>query len=136
MKTLLVSVLFAVAVGACSSDNSSTLATSSGGTVPQGGACSQSTDCESGGLTCAYAINSVNGSAAGCSAKGVCVAMGQCDYQLVCPCNSSTLANVCVTPTYSTIPINSSGTCSGGGSEGGTTTPPADASTGGATSGG
>ncbi|MGO9000134.1 MAG: hypothetical protein ACLQVI_42950 [Polyangiaceae bacterium] len=133
MKTLLVSVLFAVAVGACSSDNSSTLATTAGGTVPQGGACTQSTDCESGGLTCAYAINSVNGSAAGCKATGVCVAMGQCDYELVCPCNSSTLANVCVTPTYSSVPINPSGCAGGGGGDSGTTTtPPAgDAATGG-----
>ena len=57
MKTLLVTVAFAIAVGACSSDSSNALVTGSTGTVPQGGLCTLSTDCEPmQGLTCAFPI--------------------------------------------------------------------------------
>jgi hypothetical protein len=107
MKTLLVSVAFAVAVGACSSDSSNSLVTSSTGTVPQGQPCTQTSDCEPGGLTCAFPIV---GDAGACSKNptSYCVAMAQCDYYLECPCGSTTFANVCVTQDYSMVPIDTS----------------------------
>ena len=110
MKTLLVSVAFAVAVGACSSDSSNSLVTASTGTVPQGQPCTQTSDCEPGGLTCAFPIL---GDAGACSknATAYCVAMAQCDYYLECPCGSTTFANVCVTQDYSIVPINPNGMC-------------------------
>jgi hypothetical protein len=106
MKTLLVTVAFAIAVGACSSDSSNALVTGSAGTVPQGGPCKLSTDCEpSQGLTCAFPIVNDAG-ACSKSAASYCVAMAQCDYNLACPCGSTTFASVCATQTYSAVPIN------------------------------
>jgi hypothetical protein len=122
MKTLLVSVSFALAICACSSDTSNALVTSSLGTVPQGGECTQTSECDSAGLTCAFPIVPDAGICAA-NPTAYCVAMGQCDIELVCPCGSTTAANVCVTSDYSIVPINASptATCLGGG----------DASTGG-----
>jgi hypothetical protein len=125
MKTLLVSVSFALALCACSSDTSNSLVTSSLGSVPQGGECTQTSDCDQAGLTCAFPIVSDAGT---CVKNPVayCVAMGQCDIELVCPCGSGTAAQVCVTSDYSMVPIDPNAMCSA----------PGDASTGDAATGG
>ena len=128
MKTLLVTVAFAIAVGACSSDSSNALVTGSTGTVPQGGLCTLSTDCEPmQGLTCAFPIVNDAG-ACSKSPASYCVAMAQCDYNLECPCGSTTFASVCETQTYSAVPINpDSSKCTAAPSGDGGTAPAGDA---------
>jgi hypothetical protein len=124
MKTLFVTAFLAVAIGACSSDTSSSpLVTNAQGTVPQGGPCNASGDCEPT-LTCAYPMNSDAGA---CKATGTCVAMGPCSYLSVCPCTGGAAVTACVSESFSSVAV-SSGTCAG--------TPASDASTGGSTSGG
>lgn len=123
MKTLLVSVSFALAVCACSSDTSNALVTSSLGTVPQGGQCTQTSECDSASLTCAFPIVSGDGGVCAAHPVAYCVAMGQCDIEVECPCGSNTPTNVCVTADYSIVPINPNSTTCGASS--------GDASTGG-----
>jgi hypothetical protein len=125
MKTLLVSVLFALAGVACSSDNTAPLTTSSSaGTVAQDGVCNQSSDCAAP-LECGFPVVNDAGS---CQATGFCVSMVQCTYQTVCPCGGSVMTSVCETPTYASAPVSPAGTgCAAG---------PSDAAAGGSTTGG
>jgi hypothetical protein len=125
MKTLLVSVLFALVGVACSSDNTSTLATSTGvGSVQQDQPCKQSSDCEAP-LQCGFPL--VN-DAGGCPTTGVCVGMTNCTTTQVCPCGGTVMVNACVTSVYASVPVGN-GTCSAAGG-------PSDASAGGSTTGG
>ena len=130
MKTLLVTAFLAVAIGACSSDNSSTLVTSSAGTVPQGGACSSSSDCEpNGGLSCAYPVNDAGTT---CPTQGVCVSLGPISVYNCIPCGGKVPVSVEVTPNYSSVPLGGA-QCPLPNEDGGTTTTPtggSDASTG------
>jgi hypothetical protein len=134
MKTLLVSALLAVGavLSGCSSNNTASPVTTTGaGTVPQDGPCSSDTDCEDT-LVCGYAVNDAGTS---CPTKGICIAMGPCTTELVCPCGGTAMVSACVTPTFATVPISPAGNCPASG-DGGSTTPAGDASPGGATSGG
>jgi ABC-type Fe3+-hydroxamate transport system substrate-binding protein len=146
MKTLLVTAFLAVAISACSSDTSSPLATNSQGTIPQGGVCSQTSDCEpNGGLSCGFPVNDAGST---CPTTGVCVALGPYSVLTVCSCGKDPVAITAnVTPTYSSAPIGP-GPCGISEDGGGTTTAPpsttdaaapttgTDASTGGSKTGG
>jgi hypothetical protein len=119
LVTALLAVAIAVAVGGCSSDNSSTLVTNSAGTVAQGGACSDSTDCEAP-LSCGFAINNDAGS---CKSTGICVAFGPISVLQACSCASTpALITVNVGTDYASQPINSGVTCAATTGDGGTTT--------------
>ena len=122
MKTLFATLLVAVAIGACSSDDSTGLTATTVTTQAQGGPCKTSADCDTP-LTCGFALT--NGSS--CNATGICIAMGPCSVLPVCACGKTTpTTSACITETYSPIPIAA---CSG-------STTPSDAGGGGATTGG
>jgi hypothetical protein len=108
MKTLLVTSFLAVVMAACSSDNTPSLTTSTLQSVPQGGACTSSADCEAP-LDCAFPANPDGGS---CPATGTCVAMGPCSYVTVCPCRGDAGGPVqaCVSQTFTTVPGKACGT--------------------------
>jgi hypothetical protein len=88
MKTLLVTALLAVAIGACSSDTSSSLVTPSGGNA-QGTACTSTTDCDTN-LVCAFAITGADAGtgATSCGSAGVCVGVGPLSVLQACSCAS------------------------------------------------
>ena len=111
MKTLLVSVLFALvgvsAVNGCSSSTTPALVTTTdSGTVQQDQPCSQTSDCESP-LVCGYPVVNDAGT---CPSTGVCVTTAPCTYMTVCPCGGTSYVNACVTSTYATAPISPAGT--------------------------
>jgi hypothetical protein len=130
MKTLLVTAFLALAtvatagLGGCSSDNSGALVTNTSGSVPQGGACATTDDCEpNGGLSCAYALNDAG---TACPTKGVCVALGPFTVEEVCACGGKVYQEAYVNANYSTVAPG--GSCPAQ-AEGGTTTPTGDAAT-------
>ena len=123
MKTLFVSALFAAAVAisavsGCSSDNTNTLVTDASGSVPQGGACGQTADCEAE-LTCAYPVLDAGST---CPKEGVCVALGPFTVETICPCGSKVFASAEVTPSYSSLPLGGTGCTNAPVGDGGSTT--------------
>ena len=96
MKTLLVTVAFALAVGACSSDSSNALVTGSRGRSRRGAVHADDGLRAQPGLTCAFPIVSDAGACVQ-EPDGLLRRDGAVRLRAVCPCGSTTSANVCVT---------------------------------------
>jgi len=93
MKTFLSAIALlafatALTMGGCSSDDSSPPATTNPGNVPNGAACTQGVECQSG--TCGYAI------AKACTATaGICIVQSTCAVRTQCPCGGGPAFDEC-----------------------------------------
>jgi hypothetical protein len=103
---LIFSAVFAAAVlGACSSTDPTNPSTSiPRGSVAQGGACTQTVDCEKG-LTCGFPM------ADQCKATGVCIALAPCSNATLCPCDGGDAYTACVDSLFAPTPVTGDESC-------------------------
>jgi hypothetical protein len=94
----------AATVVACSSNDTNTLSTRVYHSVPLGGDCAHTTDCEEG-FSCAFAR------ADKCGATGSCVAMGPCNVETLCPCGGGAPYKACVDMVFAPTPVTGDLSC-------------------------
>jgi hypothetical protein len=93
-----------LAVGGCSSDDSSTPAVTVLANVANGGECTQGVQCQSG--VCGYAI------AKTCSATaGVCIAQSTCAVRTQCPCGGGPAFSECDDGVYAGQAVTGTQSC-------------------------